>query len=202
MLGTATLAANGTATFSFVGGTIDPGTYVCTIQYAGDANHTAANSPSFTFKVNAAPTTTVLTGSTPLFFGDALALTATVNSTSAPGTPRTGTVEFKDGSTVLGSVALDGSSQAVLNISDPTVGTHHYTATYSADLHFKTSKGNKNITIKKDTSSTTIVPAAGNLLPGELTTLTANVALTAGSNTPTGTRDVQGRPQDPGHRRH
>ncbi|MGG1519075.1 X2-like carbohydrate binding domain-containing protein [Paenibacillus oryzisoli] len=45
----------------------------------------------------------------------------------------TGTVEFKDGVTTLGSAPVNGSGEAQLNISNLTEGSHSLTAVYSGD---------------------------------------------------------------------
>src|SRR5947209_8986093 len=59
--------------------------------------------------------------------GQSLTFTATV----APAA--TGTVSFFDGATPLGTIALNGSSQAAVSTSALTLGTHNITATYNGD---------------------------------------------------------------------
>jgi hypothetical protein len=58
-------------------------------------------------------------------------LTATVSAPS----PHGGSVTFVDGATIIGTVALNGSSQAVLNTSALALGPHAITATYSGDAN-------------------------------------------------------------------
>jgi hypothetical protein len=64
-------------------------------------------------------------------------LAATVTSAS-PGTPRpTGTVTFKDGTTVLGTLSLPAWGQVVFQLPKPlAVGGHSFTASYSGDGDF------------------------------------------------------------------
>jgi len=187
VLATATLTTGGVAHFSFTAP--DPGTYNCTVQYAGDTNHTAATSSTFTFKSLQASTNTALTVSeSPAFFGDSLTLTASVTTPTAPGTARTGNVTFMDGTTVLGVVALDGSSQAQFTIATPTLGAHNFKAVYAGDAHFKTSQGTKNVTVGQDTVSAAVTLATlGTITSNETIELDAQITLTNGSNTPTGT---------------
>ena len=146
----ATLTAAGAVKFAVTG--VAPGTYTCTVNYPGDANHTGATSPAFTLHITPAATTTTLKASSVhLVSGQALTLTATVNSVNAPGTARTGTVTFFDGLTQLGRpVVVDGTNKATLLIAGPTLGSHSYTAVYSGDVDFKSSTSAKvAVTVKK-----------------------------------------------------
>src|SRR5262249_45499946 len=81
-------------------------------------------------------TTTTLTSTpNPSTTGQAIALSATV--TSATGVP-TGTVTFRDGANVLGTVTLVNGS-ASLSVSMRTTGTHPLTATYNGSAMFAVS---------------------------------------------------------------
>ncbi len=80
-------------------------------------------------EVKATTTTTVVSSGTSTY-GDTVTLTATVTNGYAP----TGTVQFKDNGTDIGSaVALNGSFQAVLMYSGLTAGSHTITAVYAGD---------------------------------------------------------------------
>jgi hypothetical protein len=80
-------------------------------------------------------TTTALTSSqSASVFGQPVTFTATVTPKSGLGTP-TGTVDFKDGSTLLQTVPLSRGVASV-NISSLAVGTHTITAVYSGDATF------------------------------------------------------------------
>lgn len=111
---------------------------------AGSYNVTATlvgTSLSVTYALtNTAFTTTTVTSSlNPSLLGQSVTFTATVSS--AGGTP-TGTVQFKDGSTNLGTaVTLNGSGQATVTTSSLTAGTHTITAIYSGSTFFVTSTG-------------------------------------------------------------
>jgi len=61
--------------------------------------------------------------------------TASVIPLSGTGTP-TGTVTFLDGSTAIGSSALNGSGVATFNYSGLSVGTHSITSKYSGDSNY------------------------------------------------------------------
>jgi autotransporter-associated beta strand protein len=66
-------------------------------------------------------------------YGDAVTFTATV---AVSGGPATGTVTFKDGTTVLGTGTLDGSGQANYTPGAFAVGSHSITATFAGDVTF------------------------------------------------------------------
>jgi Family of unknown function (DUF6288)/PA14 domain/Bacterial Ig-like domain (group 3)/YDG domain/Bacterial Ig domain/HEAT repeats len=63
-------------------------------------------------------------------YGDAVTFTATVGFSGAP---VTGTVIFKDGSTVLGSSTLDAAGQASFTTSELALGNRSITATYEGN---------------------------------------------------------------------
>jgi uncharacterized repeat protein (TIGR03803 family) len=156
VLGTVALTAGGQAKFSIAG--LAPGTYASRIVYAGDANHTAATSATFTLQVNLAGSSVALTTSAnTLVFGQTLTLTATVNTTSAPGVPRTGTISFFDGATLIGTATLDGNSQATLTLDPGAVGKHTFKAFYFGDDNFKPSNSSGvSRTVNRDKTTTAL----------------------------------------------
>ncbi len=125
------------------------GPYSITAVYSGDANFEGATSAALDYTVNAAATTTALTlavGSGPL--GLPLTFTATVAVVSpGAGTP-TGSVEFKDGSTVLGTVPLNAGGVAQLATSSLAPGSHSITATYTpSDSNFLASSKTLSVAV-------------------------------------------------------
>lgn len=105
-------------------------------DHAADGSFTDPGGPSRNVTPPAAATTTGLTSSpNPSPVGAAVVLTATVaTETPGAGTP-TGTVEFLDGTTPIGTAALVGG-KATLEISTLAVGTHPITAVYHGDGSF------------------------------------------------------------------
>ena len=77
--------------------------------------------------------TALASGTNPSGAGATVTFTATV--TSANGTP-TGTVDFMDGSTMLGSGTLNGSGVTTFATSSLSAGTHSITAVYQGDTKF------------------------------------------------------------------
>ncbi|HEX7314759.1 MAG TPA: Ig-like domain repeat protein [Pyrinomonadaceae bacterium] len=114
---------------------INAGTYPTGVgaSFAGDAGYAAASGTAV-LTVNQATTTTGLTSDVnPSTLGQTVTFTATV--TSAAGTP-TGTVNFKEGVTTLGSDTLDGSGVATFSTSSLSAGSHIITAEYVGDTNF------------------------------------------------------------------
>src|SRR5213594_123262 len=135
VLGMADLV-NGSASISI--STLAVGTHSLTALYNGSATFPASTS-AVVHAVNApgaAATTTTLTSTpNPSTTGQVVALSARV--TSATGVP-TGTVTFRDGANVLGTVTLVNGS-ASLSVSTRTTGTHPLTATYNGSATFAVS---------------------------------------------------------------
>jgi len=84
-----------------------------------------------------ATTTQVGSSANPSAFGQSVTFTATVTS-GFKGAP-TGTVNFYDGGTSLGTSNVDSSGSASLTTAALAVGTHSITGTYSGDSSFTTS---------------------------------------------------------------
>jgi hypothetical protein len=122
--------------------------------------------------------------------GQSVTLTASVSVLSAgAGTP-TGTVTFKDGSTVLGTGTLqviNGIATATFTTSSLAVGSHSITAVYTGDSNFVTSTS-AVINQQVLNATTTTLSAPSSSVWGQPTTLTATVKAVVGTaGTPTGT---------------
>jgi hypothetical protein len=140
--GTATLAtlplSGGTVAYST--SALAVGSHSITVQYTGDGNFTGSTSPVLNQTVGAAATVTAVTSTaSPSAFGAIVTFAATVTASSSGAGVLSGTVLFKDGSTVLGIKSPGLSGQASLAISALSIGTHTITATYVASTNFQTS---------------------------------------------------------------
>jgi len=177
--------------------TLSVGTHAnITAVYAGDTNFNSSTSPSFSQTVNKASTTTAVTSSVnPSVFGQQVTFTATVSitnpGTNAIGNP-TGTVTFFDGATNIGTGTLNGQnpSQATLNISTLSVGTHaNITAVYAGDTNFNSSTSlSFSQTVNKASTTTAVTSSVNPSVFGQQVTFTATVtAVVPGAGTPTGT---------------
>ena len=110
------------------------GDHSITVAYSGDVNNQPAVSSAVTVTVAKAGTTTSLTASsTSSLFNSPITLTATV-----AGRAPTGTATFRDGSTVLATIALS-AGRAILTVSNLSVGNHSIVAIYNGDVDNSTS---------------------------------------------------------------
>jgi Big-like domain-containing protein len=128
-LGTASLTG-GKAIFATAG--LAAGSHIITAVYVGGANDSGSTSAAFAETVNRAPTTTSVSSSlNPSSFGKSVALKATIVPVLG-GPPVGGTVTFKDGSTVLGTASISGTTDtATFSTSALRAGSHSITAIYS-----------------------------------------------------------------------
>ena len=125
-------------------------------------------------------TTTKLTSSlNPAQSGQAVTFTATVTS-GFPGTP-TGTVNFFNGTTNIGSMSLNGSAVATVTTSTLAAGSDSITATYGGDTNFVTSTSSVLTQQVGGVSTTTLTLSSGTAAFGASVTLTAKVTSTAGT---------------------
>lgn len=132
-LGTEPLTS-GQATFTTASFSV--GSHSITAAYSGDSTFQASTG-TLTQTVNPASTTVAITSSAnPSILNSSFTLTANVTVVvPGAGTP-TGTVIFKDGSTVLSTVTLSPAGQATLSTSSLAAGAHSITAIYSGDSNF------------------------------------------------------------------
>jgi hypothetical protein len=107
-----------------------PGTGTVDVT-ATTPNRTSATTAADRFTYLTANTTVTSTSSQrPSEVGQPVTFTATMTGVSP-----TGTVTFKDGSTVLGTATLNASGQATFTTSSLNVGTHSIAATYNGDAN-------------------------------------------------------------------
>ena len=99
---------------SFITSSLSVGIHNIVAYYSGDAIFTASQSAVLPVTVTTSASTITLTGPSTLAIGQSGAFTAAVKSSSGGGTP-TGNVTFKDGTTALTTVSLDGSASATLH---------------------------------------------------------------------------------------
>ena len=150
----------------------------------------AVGSSAYTINIPVIPTVSLVSSDNPVLVGNAVSFTAMVSSAS--GTP-TGSVNFLDGTTSLGSATLSGGA-AVLTTSSLTAGSHSITAVYSGDTVFATvtsaaltqTVNSSAIGIPSGGSSTATVTAGG--------TATYMLQVTPPSTGPSLTFSVTGLP--------
>jgi hypothetical protein len=192
-LGTARVnSTTGQATYTTTALALTTGSNSITASYSGNGQFAPSTSSVFTQTVNPDNSaTTVASSVNPSVYGQKVTLTAVVTA-QAPGSgTATGTVTFYDGSTKLGTSALNSSGSASLTTTAfaLALGSNSITAKYSGDENFKASASTAlNVTVKQDTTTAKVASSAAPAVVGQSVTFTAKVtANSPGSGVPSGT---------------
>ena len=118
-----------------------------------------------------------------------MTFTATIAPVSpGAGTP-TGTVNFLDNGTQIGTGTLNSSGVATFSTTTLSVATHSITAVYVGDTNFKTSTSTAVSQVVSQASTTsTVATSSATTLFGQGLTFTATIVpVSPGAGTPTGT---------------
>jgi uncharacterized protein YjdB len=168
VLGTGPLA-NGTASLSTSALTI--GAHSITAIYAGDTNTNSATSSAQSVTITQSTSALTLAASaSSLQLGQSITLTASLTPSTA-----TGSIIFKDGTTILGTGTL-ANGTASLTTSALTIGAHNITAIYAGDTNTSSATSSaQSVTITQSTSALTLAASASSLQLGQSVTLTANI---------------------------
>ncbi|HEX8911301.1 MAG TPA: Ig-like domain repeat protein, partial [Humisphaera sp.] len=186
LMGTGTLNGSGVATLSTSG--LDVGSHTISAEYGGTGDYDVSQD-TVSQTVGQAVTTAVV-GTTPssAVYAEPVTLTAQV-SVTAPGngTPA-GTVAFYDGTTLIGTAALDGTGAASLTGVGFGVGTHGLTVAYAGDTSFQSvTSPVHNLVVGE---GPVVVQVSASPTPsrfGQPVVMTATVAATGGAvGTPSG----------------
>lgn len=138
IIGQAALNSSGVVAVSTSG--LAPGSHNIVATYASDTQF-AASTGNVVQVVQNGTSTMLTSSSNPSSFGQSIIFDATVTATNgAPGIP-TGSVTFKEGSTVLGSTSLNSAGHALFSYSALNVGTHNITAEFVGTNGWLTSSG-------------------------------------------------------------
>jgi hypothetical protein len=179
LIGTSNLSGGGVATFSTT--TLNAATHSLSAKYAGDAADASGTSNVVSEVILQATTLTMLgssNASAPV--GSAVTFTANVSSTNGP--VPTGTAQFMDGSTVLGSGTLDVNGATTLVVSALTPGAHNIVVTYSGDASDATSTSAALVeTVQQLGTTTLLISDANPANAGATIHLTATVSMAAGA---------------------
>ena len=184
-MGTGTLDSTGKATWT-TSALLVVGSQTFTAVYGGDANF-ATSSGQITQTVGPAPTTTTaLSSASPSILGKLVTFTACVGD-SCSLTP-TGTVTFRDGSTILGTCTLDSTGKATWSTSSLAAGSHTITVSYGGCTNFSASSVQIAEMVNQPAKSTTTTLVSSTTSPvfGQWVVFTATVGA-GGSFVTTGT---------------
>ena len=181
LLGTGTLSG-GIATKAIT--SLSLGTHTITVVYGGNTNF-VGSSNFVTQTVRRISSTALAASAAATVCGQTVTFTATVVGVSGAGVP-TGTVTFKDGTTVIpGTVTYTTVNaytlRAKLSTSALSTGAHpNLTAVYSGDNTYVTSGGSlKTFVVNKANTSVLLQSSAPKVNTGSTVTFTATVKVTA-----------------------
>jgi Bacterial Ig-like domain (group 3)/IPT/TIG domain len=162
------------------------GTHAITVVYDGTALFEPSTSSAVSFVVTKAETQTTLVSAYQTWSpGFPLTFTATVSVLSpGVGTP-TGTVQFVEAGSLLGTGTLDSTGTAAWTAESLSVGNHVIYADYGGDSSFDASTGSTSEAIEPGTANETLTSSAPTAVYGAAITFTASLA--EGSVVPTGT---------------
>jgi hypothetical protein len=155
VLGTAIVNSENFA--SFTTASLPVGNASLTAIYQGNTLFNPSTSAAVVHPVSAASTTTTVTlSSASRIMGQSVTISAKVAPVApGAGTP-TGTVTFRDGTTVLGTGTLNTSGVATLSVYNLYAGTRSISAVYTATTQFKSStSAAKSLVITAPTYTTT-----------------------------------------------
>ncbi len=182
-LGTPTLNGSGVATYTT--STLANGLHQITAVYNPPAGSQVQPSTSNVVSQDVQATSTIAVGSSlnPSTYGASVTFTATVMSAAT--SPATGTVTFLDNGVSIGTGTLGGNpGKATFTISTLAVGMHPITVTYAGDNYNTGSSSAPPYpqVVQIAQTTTTVTSAAPNPgIAGTPETISATVALTAGS---------------------
>jgi hypothetical protein len=139
--------------------------------YGGDGANNGSTSGAASVTVNKATATAAIASSAnPSTAGQGVTFTATVTPAA------TGSVQFLDGATLLGTATLSGGT-ASLSTAALTAGSHSITGVYSGDANTaSTTSAALAQTVNKAPSSVTLISSLNPAVVGQSVTLTAIVA--------------------------
>jgi hypothetical protein len=185
-LGSGTLNASAQATYTT--SALALGSHSITAAYGSSSTYAASTSPILTQVIDApgkvSTTTTLASSANPAGLAASISFTAIVagvgSSTPAP----TGTVNFLDGATVLGSGTLNASGTTSFATSGLAQGSHSITAQYSGDSNYQmsTSSALSQVVSAAPSFSLSLSPATLTLAAGQSGTSTLTLISAAGFN--------------------
>ncbi|MFK7697535.1 Ig-like domain repeat protein [Paenibacillus sp. HJGM_3] len=184
VLGDPVALTNGTASLTTTA--LPKGSRSITALYSGDSVFASGNSSAKTVTVyTRIGTQLTLTSSvSSAVYGQPVTYTVQVTPVTLIGGVPTGTVEFKEGSTTLGTATLNAQGVAQWTTADLSVGAHNIWANYlGADIHGGNDTSSISININPVPTNVTLTSTVIQTVYGAPVTLTA--AVTPGQATGT-----------------
>ena len=194
---------------SIAAGQSNAGTYAWTVPSIATAlarvrvtardvyGNSASDASNAAFTITVSTSTSLTASPNPSVIGQSVALIATVSPSAAPGS-----VEFFDGLTSLGSVAVSGGT-AELDLTTLAIGNHSLTATFTSSGSYSSSTSSA-VPFEVKAQIVATAGANGTIAPPGTTTYSLNASVTytmtpaSGYHVGTLTVDGSGQPVTPG----
>jgi sugar lactone lactonase YvrE len=183
VIGRATLNGSGVAVFST--STLSPGMHSISAAYSGDSNNSPNSSGVLQQQVQQTTRTSLSSSANPSLTLNSVTITAAVANGGPQ--PATGTITFTEGSSLLGSVVLDGNGLATIVLPSLTAGSHPIVATYSGDVANLPSVSIALAQVVQLRATTTVLTATSTSLSGGQQITLISVVSFTGPIPPTGT---------------
>jgi hypothetical protein len=186
-LGSGTLNGSGVATVQGSSAGFGLGAYPIVATYQGDSTDASSKSPVVYAYIQSATTTTFSLSPTSLLQNQSATLTATVVRNGNAGTP-TGSVTFSANGYTFGSAKLNGSGVATLqgSTANIAIGTYPVVATYKGDSQDVASASAPVVAHVQSATLTSFTLAPTSVQQNQPAVLTASVARSGNTGTPTG----------------
>src|SRR6185312_13778521 len=180
-IGTQLLNGSGVAALTL--SSLIPGPHSITANYGGDNQTSPSVSVPLALAVKELTTISITSSANPALTLSPIVLNVSVVN-AGDGVP-TGTITFTDGTTSLGTAALDGQGHATLSLTSLSAGSHPITASYAGDTNdMPTSTSNFTQVVQLRPTTTTLT--ATTTSTNQQVELISVVRWT-GTTTPTGT---------------
>jgi parallel beta-helix repeat protein len=167
--------------------TLGAGTYQIVANYTADTRFQPSSSfPVVETVVGANSSTTLTSTPNPSALTQAVTLTAIVHPTQGNAIP-SGSVTFADGSTVLGTIALDANGTASLTTSALSLGTHFITARYLGSNNFNPSSATISQAVTLIATSLTLTATPNPANNGQSVQIVATATSAVAGMLPVGT---------------
>jgi ELWxxDGT repeat protein len=150
------------------------GAHTISAKFVGDGTYAGSTSNSIVQTVTASIVVSLTGPAAPTPYGQGATLTAHVVSTAADHAPVTGSVEFREGQSSLGTANIGANGNATLTIKTLNTGTHNVRAVYHGDTDATSSPA--VVVIAKAPTTTTLTTSAPTVQLNQSLTLTAGVA--------------------------
>lgn len=181
VLGTGVINAS-TATFDTAA--LSVGTHAIVAVYAGDGSTESFVSAAYSQIINAAGVTVgIASSANPATFGALLTFTATASGSAGA---LTGTVQFQDGGTTIGTGTLSSTGVASFSTSTLSTGVHQIVAAYQGDANDAPASSTALQQVVERTTNLTLASSQDPLSTLSPVTITATVT-NGGATLPTGT---------------